>query len=146
MMRRSIDLLALVALEVSAAIAQSADVSGTWTGQMQQKQDDGTVAHADLVFMLRQVDGQVIGKAGQTEASGRPIDDARLEGDHLTFSVTVPAESAGEEGPTWKFDLKVSGTRMEGRARGTRGDHSLGSTDVVMTRSKQGTTKQGTTE
>lgn len=136
MMRRSIFLLALVGLELSAAIAQSRDVSATWTGQMQQKQDNGTVAHADLVFVLKQVDGQVTGKAGQTEASGRPIEDARLEGDNLTFSVTASAENAGEKGPTWKFDLKVSGTRMEGRAQGIRGDHSLGSTDVVVTRLK----------
>lgn len=135
-MRRSILLLALVALEVSAAIAQSAEVSGTWTGQMEQKQDNGTVAHAQLAFVLKQVDGQVTGKVGETEASGWPIDDARLEGDHLTFSVTAPAENAGEKGPTWKFNLKVSGTRMEGRAQGSSGDHSLGSTDVAVTRSK----------
>ena len=69
--------------------------------------------------------------AGQTEGSGQPINEAKLEGDRLTFSVTVPAEKAGEKGPTWKFDLKVSGTRMEGRAEGTKGDRSLGSTDVV---------------
>ncbi len=101
-MRRSVFLTVLVALVISGAIAQSADVS-------------------------------VTGKAGQTERSGQPINDATLEGDRLTFSVTPPA---GEKGPIWKFDLKVSGTRMEGRAEGANGDHSLGSTDVVMNRSK----------
>ena len=133
MMRRSIFLTALVALVISSAIAQSADVSGTWTGEMRQKQDSGDVAHAAVVFVLKQAAGQVTGKAGQTEGSGQPINDAKLEGDRLTFSVTAPA---GEKGPTWKFDLKVSGTRMEGRAEGTKGEHSLGSTDVVMNRSK----------
>jgi hypothetical protein len=133
MMRRSIFLTALVALLISGAIAQSADVSGTWTGEMQQKQDSGDAARAALVFVLKQVAGQVTGKAGQTEGSGQPINDAKLEGDRLTFSVTAPA---GETGPTWKFDLKVSGTHMEGRAEGTKGNHSLGSTDVVMNRSK----------
>jgi hypothetical protein len=130
-MRRSMFLTALVTLVISGAIAQSADVSGTWTGEMQQKQDSGDVAHAALVFVLKQTAGQVTGKAGQAEGSGQPINDAKLEGDRLTFSVTPPA---GEKGPTWKFDLKVSGTRMEGRAEGTNGDHPLGSTDVVMNR------------
>jgi hypothetical protein len=133
MMRRSIIPAVLVALTISGAIAQPADVSGTWNGEMQQKQDSGGVAHAALVFVLNQADGQVTGTAGQTEGSGQPINDAKLEGDHLTFSVAAPA---GGNGPTWRFDLKLSGTRMEGRAQGTRGDHSLGSTEVVMNRSK----------
>jgi hypothetical protein len=133
MMHRSIFFTALVALVISGAIAQSANVSGTWTGEMQQKQDSGDVAHAALVFVLKQAAGQVTGKAGQTEASGQPINDVKLQGDRLTFSATAPA---GEKGPTWKFDLKVSGIRMEGRAEGTNGDHSLGFTDVVMYRSK----------
>jgi hypothetical protein len=136
MMRRSIFLTTLVAFVISGAIAQSADVSGTWTGEMQQKQDSGDMAHAALVFVLKQAAGQVAGTAGQTEGSGVPINDAKLEGDRPTFSVTAPAENAGEKGPTWKFDLKVSGTRMEGRAEGTRGDHSLGSTDAVLSRPK----------
>jgi hypothetical protein len=115
MMRRSIFLAALVALVVSGAIAQSADVSGRWTGEMQQKQDSGDLAHAAMVFVLKQAAGQVTGKAGPTEGTGQPINDAKLEGDRLTFSVTAPAEHAGEKGPAWRFDLKVSGTRMEGR-------------------------------
>ena len=134
-MRPSIFVAALVALFISGATAQSVGVSGTWTGEMQQKQNNGEVAHAALVLVLKQAAGQVTGKAGQTKESGRPINDAKLEGDHLTFSVTAPAERAGEKGPTWKFDLKVSGTRLEGRAEGTKGDHSLGSTDVAMNRS-----------
>lgn len=133
MIRRSILLAALVGLVISGAIAESTDVSGTWTGEMQQKQDSGDVAHAALVFVFKQAGGQITGKAGQTEESGQPINDVRLEGDRLTFSVTAPADKSG---PTWKFDLKISGTHMEGRAEGTRGAHSLGSTDVVMNRLK----------
>jgi hypothetical protein len=133
MMRRSIFLTALV---ISSAIAQAADVSGTWTGEMQQKQSSGDVAHGALVFVLKQSAGQVTGTAGQTEGSGNAIQDAKLEGDRLTFSLTAPGEHEGGQGPTWKFDLKVSGARMEGRAEGTYGGRSLGSTDVVMTRSK----------
>ena len=93
-MRRSMFVTALVALLISGAIAQLVDVSGTWTGEMQQKQDNGDVAHAALVFVRKQAAGQVSGRAGQTEESGRPINDAKLEGDRLAFSVTVPAENA----------------------------------------------------
>jgi hypothetical protein len=132
-MRRMIFLTALV---VSGVIAQSVDVSGTWTGGMQQKQESGDVAHAALVFVLRQTAGQITGTAGETEGSGRPIKDARIDGDRLTFSLSAPGENQGSTGPTWKFDLKVSGARMEGRAEGTLGDRALGSTDVLMNRSK----------
>jgi len=131
--RRTIFLTALV---ISGVLAQSVDVSGTWTGEMQQKQQSGDVAHAALVFALKQTASQVTGTAGQKEGSGNAIKDARLEGDRLTFSLTAPGEHEGEQGPTWKFDLRVSGTRMEGRAEGTYGERSLGSTDVVMNRSK----------
>lgn len=132
MMRRSIFVIALVVLSISNSIAQSSEVSGTWTGEMQQKQSSGQVAHAALVFVLKQTAGQVTGEAGP-EGSSQPINDAKFEGSRLTFSVTPPT---GEKGPTWKFDLKVSGTLMEGRAEGTNGDHSLGSADVSMSRSK----------
>ena len=132
-MRRTILLTSLV---ISGVLAQSVDVSGTWAGEMQQKQEGGDAAHASLVFTLKQTARQIAGTAGQTEGSGSAIKEARLEGDRLTFSVTTPGEHQGEQGPTWKFDLRVSGTRMEGRAEGTYGDRSLGSTDVVMNRSK----------
>ena len=132
MPRRSMFLITLVALGVSNSMAQSSGVSGTWTGEMQQKQDSGQVAHAGLVFVLKQATGQVTGEAGPG-GSSQPINDAKLEGGRLTFSVTAPA---GEKGPTWNFDLKVSGTHMEGRAEGTNGGHSLGSADVSMDRSK----------
>jgi hypothetical protein len=103
---------------------------------MQQKQQSGDVAHAALVFALKQTAGQVTGTAGPAEGSGHVIKEARLEGDRLTFLLTTPGEHEGEQGPTWKFDLRVSGTRMEGRAEGTYRDRSLGSTDIVMNRSK----------
>ena len=132
-MRRTILLTALV---ISGVLAQSVDVSGTWNGEMQQKQQNGDVAHGALFFALKQTVGQITGTAGQTEGSGNAIKEARLEGDRLTFSVTAPGEHEGEQGPTWKFDLRVSGTRMEGRAEGAYGDRSLGSTDVVMNRNR----------
>lgn len=96
------------------------------------KADSGDVAHVALVFVLNQADGQVTGEAGP-ERSGEPFNEAKLAGDRLTFSVTP---SAGEKGPTWKFDLKLSGTCMEGRAEGTNGGRILGSTEVVMNRRK----------
>jgi hypothetical protein len=76
MMRRLIFLTALVALVISGAIAQSADVSGTWTGEMQQKQDSGDVDHVALVFVLRQADGHVTGKSGP-DGAGQPINEAK---------------------------------------------------------------------
>jgi hypothetical protein len=133
LVRRTIFLTTLV---ISGVLAQSVDVTGTWTGEMQQKQQSGDVAHSALVFALKQTAGQVTGTGGPAEGSGHAIKEATLEGNHLTFSLTAPGEHEGERGPTWKFDLRVSSTRMEGRAEGTYGERSLGSTDVVLNRSK----------
>ena len=132
-MRRTIFLSALI---ISSVLAQSADVSGTWSGEMRQQQASGDVARVALVFALQQTAGRITGTAGQAEGTGQAIRDAKLEADRLTFAVTAPGERAGDQGPTWTFDLRVSGTRMEGRAEGTYGDRSLGSTEVVMQRVK----------
>jgi hypothetical protein len=129
-------LIFLVALAGSALMAESVDISGTWTGEMRQKQQSGDVAHIALVFELTQTDGVVTGTAGPSEHSENPIHDARLDGDRLTFTVSPLAADGGESSPTWKFQLKVSNTRMDGTAEGSYRNRSLGSTEVVMSRSK----------
>ena len=86
-MRRTILLTALV---ISGILAQSVDVSGTWNGEMQQKQQNEEVAHGTRFLALKQTAGQITGTAGQTEGSGNAIREARLEGDRLIFSITAP--------------------------------------------------------
>lgn len=132
-MRRTMFLSTLM---IAGVLAQSADVSGRWTGEMRQQQASGDVARVALVFALQQTAGRITGTAGQAEGTGQAIRDAKLEGERLSFAVTAPRERSGEQGPTWTFDLRVSGTRMEGKAEGKYGDRLLGSTEVVMQRAK----------
>lgn len=124
-------LILVAALVASAMSAQSVQVAGKWTGEMRQKQPNGEVVRARLVFVLEQTGERVTGTGGPAEDPNSPIRDARLEGDRLTFSVPPTAE----DGPTWKFDLRVSGNRMDGRGEGSRGSRSLGSAEVAMKRS-----------
>lgn len=125
-------LILIAALVVSGISAQSADISGRWTGEMRQKQPNGDVIRARLVFVLEQTGEGITGKGGPAEDPNSPIRDVTLEGDRLTFTVPPTVE----DGPTWRFDLRVSGPRLEGRGQGTRGGRSLGTTDVVMNRSE----------
>ncbi len=113
-------LILVAALAVSAVSAQPMHVAGRWTGEMRQKQPNGDVVRARLVFMLEQTGEQITGTVGPAEDPGSPISpirDARLEGDRLTFSVPP----AAEDGPEWKFGLRVSGHRMRMEGRGEDG-------------------------
>ncbi len=125
-------LILVAALVVSAMSAQSVQIAGRWTGEMRQKQPNGDVVRIRLVFVLEQTSERITGTGGPAEDPNSPIRDAVLDGDRLTFSVPPTAE----DGPTWKFDLRVLGPRLEGRGEGTRGSRSLGSTEVVMNRSE----------
>lgn len=123
-------LILLAALAVSATSAQSVQIAGRWRGEMRQEQPNGDVMRARLVFVFEQTNDRITGMGGPAEDPNSPIRDAMLKGHRLTFSVPPAAEN----GPTWMFDLRVSGTRMEGRGEGARGDRSLGSADVTMNR------------
>ncbi len=98
------------------------------------REDLGQIGNQKLVFKLKQSGDQVSGTAGPGENAQSPIQDARLQGDHLTFSVTGPGESGAGSGPTWKFELTVSGERLDGRAEGTLKGQFLGKVKVVMSR------------
>ncbi len=88
-----------------------------------------------IVFRLKQAGDEITGTAGPDAAHQSAIRDAKLVADHLTFSVTGADESGkAGAGPTWKFDLKVAGDHMEGKAEGAYGGRNLGTTNVLMSR------------
>ena len=103
---------------------------------MEQKSDDGRTGRMSLLFEVKQEGNRVSGRAGPDPSNQAPMQDLRLDGSHLTFSVTLPPPPGSDAGPTWKFDLTVSGNGMEGRSEGTMGDRSLGITQVVLTPQK----------
>jgi hypothetical protein len=130
-MKSSLRIVALLlgCLLVSVPCVAAASVSGTWKGTMQQKSDDGQAGKAAIAFHLKQEGRQVSGSAGPTGEEAKPIRDAKLQGDRLTFTV------GDAPGPSWKFDLTVSGDTMQCTGEGTSpSGRSMGSTEVSMSR------------
>src|SRR5215472_11542329 len=130
-MLRTGKVIFLALLGVSAA-----SIGGTWSGMMEQKTDDGRTGRMSMQVQLKQNGDQLSGTAGPNETNQAPIQGARLEGSHLAFSVTLAPPPGSDSGPTWKFELTVSGDRMEGKADGRMGERSLGATQVVLIRQK----------
>jgi hypothetical protein len=111
-------------LLVSISSLAAPDVSGAWAGTMQQKTDDGHTGKAAIAFHLKQEGSQISG-AGPTGEEPKPIRDAKLKVDRLTFTV------GDGSGPVWKFDLRVSDDSMQGTGEGP-----MGRTEVSMSRQK----------
>ena len=119
----------------SLAAAPAASVAGVWTGKLTQKQTNGSTQTAPIRFTLTQQDNRISGTAGPEGSSPNPIRDAKIEGDHLVFSVSSGSEDGVTPGVTWHFDVAVSGDRMEGKGTATSGSRSW-TADVSMSRNK----------
>jgi hypothetical protein len=99
-------------------------LTGTWTGSIAQKQNDGTVAERGPAYLqLQEQADRITGSVGPSSDNAHPIEKARFSGDELTFS-THYADPVSNEPVTWSFDLRVNGDAMEGTGTGSRGDHS----------------------
>ena len=114
----------------------AASMGGTWSGIMEQKTEDGRTGRMSMLVQLKQDGDRVSGTAGPDNTNQAPIQDPRLNEQHFTFSVTLPPPPGSDAGPTWRFELTVSGNRMEGKGEGNMGARSLGTTQVVLTRQK----------
>jgi len=124
-------LLFLTCLLLTAASLAAVDVTGTWTGTMSQKSDDGQATRAAIVFHLNQEGDQVTGTGGPPDEPPGPIREVKLEGNRLRFTV------GGASGPTWKFDLRVSRDSMWGHADGrSASGRPFGTADVSLSRQK----------
>jgi hypothetical protein len=123
-------------LVILLTMLSATEISGRWSGTMEQKTDDGRTGRMSLVVQLSQQGEEISGKAGPDETNLAPIQNARLEGSRLTFSVTLPPLPGSDAGPTWRFDLTSSGDKMEGKGEGNVGARSLGSTQVSLSRQK----------
>ena len=89
--------LAIVVLFGMGAIAS--DVTGAWSGAFKVNGGDHGVQQ---LIMLKQDGVKLSGSAGPDAGEQYPLENGKVEGDHLTFEVT-----SGE----WKFsyDLKRTG-------------------------------------
>jgi hypothetical protein len=81
-----------------AASAMVGDVTGTWTGTFKANGGDHTVPQ---IVVLKQEGNKLTGSAGPEAEEQYPIENGRVDGDHVTFELT-----SGE----WRFsyDLKLT--------------------------------------
>jgi hypothetical protein len=107
------------------------NLTGAWTGEV-RGQEGGT---GKVRFMLQQEGDRISGTAGPVDKQNPGhIYDAKLDGDHLTFSSDDTDESTGLS-LTYHFDLTVEKDQMKGKAHGRSGDRSW-TLDIAMTREK----------
>jgi hypothetical protein len=107
----------LAAMTSVVAAASSADISGTWLGEIKgQDGGKGTVR-----FVLVQSGSQISGTAGPSDSQTPPrVYNAKLDGDH--FICSADDTDANGLSLTYNFDLTIDGDQMTGKAHG----HSQG--------------------
>jgi hypothetical protein len=103
--------------------ALAADVTGTWAGNAEAARGDGSTRTEAVVFRLKQDGAAVIGSAGG-ESDSFVIQNGKVEGDAVTFDIV-----AAEDRRLFKFELKVEGDTLAGKASSNR----AGGTEQVYT-------------
>ena len=105
--------LALAAL-VFALSMGAADVTGKWTGALKP---DGE-GDQPLYLVLKQDGGKLSGTGGPTADQQFPFENGKVDGDHVTFEVPVPA---GGGNGSFRFDLQLKGEEMSGAVEANMG-------------------------
>ena len=107
-----------------ALLTLAAGLTGTWTGSISERQNDGTLEDRGSAFLqLNQENGAITGRVGPSSESAHAIEKAVFSGDELKFTTHYSDPGSGET-VNWSFDLRVKGSSMEGVGTGSRGDHS----------------------
>ena len=90
----------------------AAEFSGTWKGTLEIVTPGGRT-QADRCYMeLRQSGMRITGVIGPDQSVQWSIQNGRVEGGRITFAVFPP------EGGRLMFDLRLTGSRLVGEARG----------------------------
>jgi hypothetical protein len=97
------------------ALLSAADVSGKWTGNVEvDDPSEGSTMNVPVRAEFQQKAGVISGSVGRhEEAESEPIQDAKMDGNKLTFAVT-----AHEANATFKFVLTLDGDKLEGEMSG----------------------------
>jgi hypothetical protein len=103
---RSLLFVILSALLAQAVLA--ADVTGNWSGKFQVNGAD----HDTVYLSLKQSANSISGTAGPSADQQKPIQNGRIEGNHITMEVPVP-------GGVFKFDINVEGDHLKGEVVAT---------------------------
>jgi len=119
-----------------AVSLMAAGVSGKWTGTVEVDDPSGggainTPVHAEFL----QKGNGITGKIGREEDSQPDaIQNARLDGKHLTFEV-----SSAETGGVFKFALTLDGDKLDGVMNGSMDDNPINGKVHLTRQGEQGT-------
>jgi len=95
---------------------QKAGVSGKWSGTLDVKREDGSTKAEPAYLILRQEAATLSGSAGPHEGEQLSLKNGQVEGDRVTFEITMGNDR------TVAFDLKVKGDQLEGDLSGPSKD------------------------
>jgi hypothetical protein len=113
----------LAAILAATMLMSPGNLTGTWSGTIAQKHDDGTYGEDASAWLQLKQDGSTItGSVGPSSASAHPIENVFLTGDALSFSTRL-VDPESKENMTWAFDLKVKDKTMEGMVKAERGEN-----------------------
>ena len=97
---------ASLAFFFTAAIAFAADITGTWKGQLNTPNGD----KFDLTYTFEQDGVKLTGTTTGPQGDPIEINDAKVTGDQITFTITVPMNGGMKVAHTGKI---VSETQLE---------------------------------
>ena len=112
-MRKVLGVAVLFAMSLMGA-----DVSGKWSGSFMPNGEENSNSHP-LYMMLNQDGDKLTGSGGPNESEQHPMQNGKVDGDHLTFE--VPAG-----GGVFSFDLRIVGDEITGdlHYKGEKGDRT----------------------
>lgn len=124
-MKKLLVICAALVMTLGAAKAMAADVTGSWTTQM-QAQDGSTIP---LTFNFKQDGATVTGSVASSMGDPLPITNGKMDGDKLTFDVSF-------NGLTIHHDCTVAGDSIKMTTKADSGDFP--SMNLTLTRGKAG--------
>jgi hypothetical protein len=117
--RRTTVKLLLTLLAVFAFAAAGADISGNWKGSAETP--NGTI---ERTFTFKVDGGKVTGETTSQFLGKSAITDGKLEGDNLTFSITVNFQG-NEMKVNYKGKVNPAGTEIKFTAESQGGEFTV---------------------
>jgi hypothetical protein len=106
-------LLAVLAMLSISFVASAADATGKWAGET-----PGRNGNQPITFTLK-AEGSALTGTITTAQGDRPIEEGKVDGDNISFSLTAPGRDGTPNKQTYKG--KVSGDSIEFTREGGRG-------------------------
>ena len=126
-------LAGLVFVLAAGLLGAASGITGMWDGSMDLKSPDGEALKWEIYAEFQQAGKTVTGSAGPNLLQQYDIQRGVIEGDSLTFQVTIP----GDPAPVYRMKLTlVKPDRLEGTVDVQIGSDQKLAGKVTLTRNK----------